>query len=174
MNRLGALVWVSLWGCSPAVSVGSDTASSEQPMSCERVATSQAQCPPAPWGSVQPLGSTDELQRRLLGRWAFCGGEKRYTGRGELAGFPHGTGVEFWSESGALRYAFLVGVAPAISRATEPQRTGVARLVLDGGRGQLVLVAGDGLESPWRADFFDGQPVLQNGMFDVWNFVRLQ
>lgn len=174
MNRLSGLVLVALWGCAPAVPVGSDTSDPEQLMGCEPVVMTQVQCPPAPWGSVQSFGSTDGLQQRLLGRWAFCGGERRYTGRGELLGFPHGAGVEFWSESGALHYAFLDGTAPAVSRAIEPHRSGTVRVGLDRGRGQLVLVAGDGIESPWRADFFDGQPVLQNGLFDVWNFVALQ
>jgi hypothetical protein len=46
-------------------------------------------------------------------------------------------------------------------------------LVLDNGRGRAVLRA-NGNEVLWNTDFFEGQAVLQNGAFDLWNFVPLE
>jgi hypothetical protein len=165
-----AVLLVALASCSPDVPVGADLPPPEE-KDCELVTVPSVACPEAPWGAQRSFASVDSLEQRLAGRWAFCGGERRYTGRGPMKGFSQGAGVEFWSEQGQLRWAFLRGPPPALVRSSDPAGSGTARLVLENGRGHAVLRAGDGYEAVWHADFFEGQPVLQNGAFDVWNFV---
>jgi hypothetical protein len=166
----GSALLFALAACTPAVNVGSDlaVASNED---CETVTQASVSCPEAPWGAPRSFASVDGFTQQLTGRWAFCGGEKRYTGRGPLKGFPHGLGVDFWSEAGALRYAFLRASNAGYVRSEDPAASGTVRLALDNGRGRAVLVSGDGQEVTWHADFFEGEPVLQNAAFDVWNFV---
>lgn len=165
---LGALL-----GCSPVVDLGQAAVAKEVDPPCG-VTVATVACPAQPWGASLTFASTDEFQQRLLGQWRFCGGERRYTGRGALTGFYDGAGIEFWREGTALRYAFLRGEFPPLTRATAPGSTGTAQLELVDGEGRARLLADDGIEAAWRPALFGGSPVMQNAAFDVWNFVHLQ
>jgi hypothetical protein len=166
--------WLSLLllvACSPQISVGSDNRAFGETTVCDEVVTSAVSCPGGDWGARATFSSTAALEQRLLGRWAFCGGARRYTGRGELIGFPHGAGIELWREDGELRFAYLRGTVPQVTRSQTGSGTGTVQLELEGGRGRAVLRASDGEEVVWGADLFDGAAVLQNAAYDVWNFV---
>src|SRR5262249_53596926 len=107
MTRRALLLGFSisaLVGCDPEVPVGSDTPPSVL-LDCPT--PSALGCPAAPWGARVVFASPSTLEQRLVGRWVFCGGQRRYTGRGALSGIPNGTGIEFWEDAGELRYAFL-------------------------------------------------------------------
>jgi len=170
--KLPHLLLFALAACSPPVNIGSDEPADYG--ECEYVARALVECPAMPWGAPRSFATLESLEQRLVGRWAFCGGEKRYTGRGPLLGFSHGTGVEFWSEAGQLHYAFLSGRGSGLARTQDDASAGTVRLLLDNGRGRAVLASGDGQEVSWNVDFFEGQVVLQNGAFDVWNFVPVE
>lgn len=170
MSRL--VLVVALAACSPEVIVGADGAPAAT-SECQEVTSPQAACPEAPWGARLSFDSAVSLEQKLVGRWAFCGGELRYSGRGPLKGFAQGSGIEFWSDAGQLHYAFLRGTRVSLSRRQDAASSGTARLITENGRGRAVLVSGDGQEVVWNADFFNDQRVLQNGAFDVWNFVAV-
>ncbi|MCA3015746.1 MAG: hypothetical protein INH41_25450 [Myxococcaceae bacterium] len=155
-------------GCQPLVSVGRDDELGFEGACGVTEAT--VECPGAPWGAPVTFDGVPALQARRTRRWAFCGGEQRYTGRQPLAGFYGGAGVEFWDDGGQLRFAFLRG-AGAFTRRTEASATGTAQLFVEGGRARAVLTAGDGVAAPWALELFDQPPVLQNSAFDVWRFV---
>ena len=171
MSARGVLL-LALTACNPDVYVGADLPLEE--LECAPVTAPTVACPAVPWGAPSTFASLDSLERRLAGTWAFCGGELRYSGRGPMIGFSHGSGIELWSEAGQLRWAFLRGRAPTLTRTSDDARSGTAQLSLDNGRGRAVLRSHDGHEVVWHTDFFDGQPVLQNAAFDVWNFVAVE
>ena len=167
-------VWLScllLLACRPNVPIGTDDAVIVD-MDCVSVPATVS-CPaPGSWGRISTPSSSAELRARLLGQWAFCGGERRSTGRGTLSGFYGGAGVEFWEENGTLRYSFLEGTGPYRRRAAGFNE-GTVRLELSATQVQAVLVAADGLEASWKVELFDGQRVMRNSAFDVWNFVAV-
>lgn len=158
-------------GCSPQLTVGRENHFVGEATECDEVVVPGISCPGGDWGARVAFSSPAGLEQRLLGRWAFCGGSRKYTGRGALVGFHHGAGIEFWTEGAELRFAFLRGTVPQVFRSQLPSDSGTVRLELEGGRGRAVLRAQDGEEVVWGADFFEGAPVLQNAAFDVWNFV---
>jgi hypothetical protein len=172
MNGPTALLsLVALAACAPEVNVGTDV-KEETLSACDPVTPPTLECPAAPWGARLAIDSVSSLTTQLSGRWAFCGGEKRYTGRGPMVGFALGSGIEVFSESGQLRYAFLEGSDRV--RTNGPSGTGTVRPLVDQGRGSAVLTSDDGQQVVWQTDFFETAPVMQNGAFDVWNFVRTE
>jgi hypothetical protein len=168
-------VWAiaALAACVPSINVGSDMTADGSGGACMLVAPSPVDCPATPWGAPLSFTSVDDLQQKLIGRWAFCGGELRYSGRGPISGLPAGAGIELFSDSGALHYAWLQGSALPLIRAQEPGATGTVQLSLDQGHGRATLVAGDGVSAAWMLDVFADPRVLQNSAFDVWNFVAM-
>ncbi len=165
------LLCLAVAGCAPPVVVGSDNRVAGEETACDEVVVPAISCPGGDWGARSSFSSSAALEGRLIGRWAFCGGTRRYTGRGPLVGFHHGAGIEFWRDGGELRYAFLRGTVPQVVRSQTGSGTGTVLLEVEGGRGRAVLRARDGEEVVWGADFFEGAAVLQNAAFDVWNFV---
>lgn len=170
MSRAG-WVLIALTACTPALNVGSDTGTTDSV--CALVEPPAAACPAEPWGAKSSFATADDLQQKLVGRWAFCGGELRYSGRGPMAGLPFGSGIEFWADSGGVHYAYLTGTPPAVSRSKMPGASGDVQLSVGQGQGRASLVAEDGLTAAWTVDYFAGQQVLQNNAFDVWNFVPM-
>jgi hypothetical protein len=127
-------------------------------------------CPTEAWGTQARFDSVSDAEAQLTGRWLFCGGEQRYTGRSPLMGFSGGSGVEFWKDGSVLRFAFLRGPSPS-QRRTDDFAVGTVRLEVDQGRARAVLSSRDGVEAPWSLTLFDQRRVLQNDQFDVWTFV---
>jgi hypothetical protein len=170
---LRLLILCAVSSCSPAVPVGSDVLVEDE-TGCEKVTLASVACPATPWGPQLSFASVASLEEHLIGRWEFCGGQKRYTGRGELTGFPHGSGIELWSDAGQLRFAFLRRQGRVLVRSQAPSQLGTVQLRLENGRGRAVLSTEDSAEVVWNTDFFADQAVLQNGAFDVWNFVAAE
>jgi hypothetical protein len=155
-------------GCQERVPVGSDDELGfDGPCGLTEPTTT---CPTEAWGERVRFDSVGSAEARVVGRWRFCGGEQRYTGRAPLLGFYGGSGVDFWKEGSELRYAFLRGPGP-YQRRTEDFAVGTVRLEVSEGRARAVLVSRDGVEAPWVLALFDQQPVLQNEAFDVWTLV---
>lgn len=164
------LVLLVLMSCRPLVTVGSDTDAFVEGECGLTAAT--VTCPSSAYGSPLAFTTTDQLREKLKGKWAFCGGERRYTGRDLLAGFYGGAGVEFFEQNGQLSYAFLMG-SPPYTRREGTFSEGTVRLELGTSKPRAVLIAQDGHEAPWQLDLFDSQPVLRNSAFDVWDFVAV-
>lgn len=169
-----AWLWLGLGlvACRPTVTIGADGEDITIDTECSSTLATVS-CPPSnSWGPPSSFSSPLELRARLLGQWAFCGGERRYAGRGPIRGFYAGSGVEFFDEGGALRYAFLEGLGP-YTRRTGTFNEGTVRLEVGNGQAQAVLVALDGLEAPWKVEIFEGRQVLRNSGFEVWNFLKV-
>ena len=169
MSRL----WLALVGCcaacQPIVNVGTDTSTFENACGLYEVTVN---CPVEPWGEPRVFAQEGDLRGQLVGRWAFCGGERKYTGRGRLSSIPGGSAIEFWEDEGRLRFAYLEGPPPRARRVGVPWE-GTVRLKLEGPRTLLGLVADDEQEVVWETQLFEAQPILRNSAFDVWNFVRV-
>lgn len=163
-RRVLLLVTVGLWSCQPVASVGSD-AELDVEGDCGVTATTVA-CPPQPWGASLTGASA---RARLVGAWAFCGGTRRYTGRGELLGFFGGSGVEFFEEAGGLRFAFLQNGNTA--RKSGAWANGRVTVDETPERLKVTLTSDDGVAAVWNVALFEGAPALRNDAFDVWNFV---
>ncbi len=156
-------------GCRPVIGVGSD-----QDVFVEGdcgLTAPTVTCPTSAYGNPIAFTSVDQLREKVKGRWAFCGGERRYTGREILGGFYGGAGVEFWEDAGQLKYVFLMG-APPYTQRHGVFSEGTVRLEL-APTPKAVLIAQDGREAPWQLELFDAQPVLRNSAFDVWDFVAV-
>lgn len=168
-ERLVVSVMLLGLACRPVVPLGSDD---EQIVDGDcGVVAPIASCPAGSYGVAVQFGTEAEVRSRVVGRWAFCGGQRRYTGRGAMEGFYGGTGVEFWEEAGALRFAFLQGAS--FVRRDSADAVGAVRLEVNGGKARATLVPADGIEAPWALDVFVDQPVLRNSAFDVWEFVAV-
>ncbi|MFZ5438928.1 MAG: hypothetical protein ACOZQL_02910 [Myxococcota bacterium] len=163
VSRLVLLAW---WvsGCTPEVNIGADVET--MTTGCE-LGPPLRTCP-AGQGAPVAFSSPADVQQRLRGRWVFCGGERRTTGRGALGAFYGGVGLDLWEEEGRLNYAFLVGPLEQLARRVEVWAQGTVEV----GVGELVLVAGDGVETRWAVDLFSDQPVLRARGFDSWTFVQ--
>jgi hypothetical protein len=158
-------------GCRPQVDLGLD-GELQAPTECMSVAPTVA-CPDSSaWGRPTTFVSLEQLREQLRGQWAFCGGLRRYTGRGALAGFYGGAGVEFWEDAGVLRYSFLEGTGP-YTRISGGFHEGTVQLELTTEGPRARLLATDGLEAPWQLQLFDGQRVLRNVAFETWDFVSV-
>lgn len=163
---------MALWSCVEPVILGSDV--DEKPSGCDgALQPPTLSCPAIDAGTAAQFATPAELRAVLLGRWAFCGGTRRATGRGELPGFFGGAGVEFWEASGALHFAFLVETTTDYERRAEAWTQGTVRIEQVGGQSRVVLVAVDGVEVPWALEFFEPVRVLRNGGFDQWDFVPI-
>lgn len=168
MNRHWLLLLAWCTACQPMVNIGGDSMREQD--DCGNVLATLA-CPAEPWGQPQVFTQEMDLRTHLVGRWAFCGGERKYTGRGPLSGLPGGSAIEFWEEGDQLRFAYLEGASR--TRRQDVPWTGTVRLAVDGAQPRLWLVAGDAQEARWETQLYESQPVLRNSAFDVWNFVRL-
>ena len=95
----------ALAACAPEVNVGADYTSFNEVTDCQLVTAPATTCPEGSWGAPVALTTVESLEQRLTGRWAFCGGELRYSGRGPLRGLAYGAGVEYV-------YTMVHGAAP--------------------------------------------------------------
>jgi hypothetical protein len=141
---------------------------------------------PAACPNVRPVSesivvtSEGDVRARSIGQWAFCHGERDYTGKGPLDAVWNGSqGIEFAEENGKWVYYFLRDTGGSLARDTSLAGHGWVTFLdcmqdANPAGCDINLNAEDGIaDAQMRLRFWANPDAFMDWVYDIYDFARV-